>query len=171
MFFAPTAESETRMTGQSDDGERNDVSERRLTAWSEFSTTRFGEEDRWQWLVEPETDAGQNGDEEQSDPVLEQRWYWDYEQRKAYYPCYIGDETVRFVTVWHRDEVAGALEDAGLVPVEYLGPPRTENQFVSGPFDSFRILPEEEVAAYESVYDGDVDPKDDVNGDSGADTE
>ena len=49
---------------------------------------------------------------------LEQRWYWDHRNRKAYYPVERGDNTVTLATVWHEDELAdalatGALEELG----------------------------------------------------------
>jgi len=45
---------------------------------------------------------------------LEQRWYWDHRNRKAYYPVERGENTVTLATVWHDEELADALETGAL---------------------------------------------------------
>ena len=67
------------------------------------------------------------------------RWYWDPRTGKALYPRAVDDETVEFVTVWHAEEVADALENETLQPVESVGLDRTDTTFDL--LDSFRMPP------------------------------
>lgn len=60
---------------------------------------------------------------------IEEQWYWDRRNNKAYYPVETGDNTVSFRTVWHEDEVADALRSDVLVPIDEIG---------FDPIDSFR---------------------------------
>ena len=68
---------------------------------------------------------------------IDTRWYWDRRTDTAYYPRATDDGTVRFVTVWHEQEVADARERGALVPVEAVGLDRTETTFDL--LDSFRL--------------------------------
>ena len=75
-------------------------------------------------------------------PEIEDRWYWDRRNNKAYYPVDAGDETVEFRTVWHVEEVTDARESGALVPVDEI-----KNHRAVTPFDlkaSFRFRPEED---------------------------
>lgn len=64
---------------------------------------------------------------------LEDNWYWDYRNNKAYRPVETDGDTVTFVTVWHEEEVEDARAGEALVPIDELD---------MGPIDSFR-LPED----------------------------
>ena len=71
---------------------------------------------------------------------IERRWYWDRRNGKAYYPVETDGGTVAFVTVWHGDEVAGALDAGALVPVDDLGPDYLDDREAGfDVFDSFRL--------------------------------
>ena len=73
-----------------------------------------------------------------SDSVdLESRWYWDRRTSSALYPRRTDDGTVEFVTVWHAEEVADALDSGALVPVEDVTLDRTDTPFDL--LDSFRF--------------------------------
>lgn len=63
-------------------------------------------------------------------------WYWDRRNRKAISPKRVEERTVTFETVWHREEVADALEHGALVPLDDVGLDRTETTFDL--LDSFR---------------------------------
>lgn len=68
---------------------------------------------------------------------LPQQWYWDKRANKAYYPVEVTDETVRLVSVWHRDEVDGAIDAGALRPLEDVNLDRTDTGFDL--IDSFRF--------------------------------
>lgn len=65
------------------------------------------------------------------------RWYWDRRTQKALYPRRVDETTVEFVTVWHAEEVTGAVESDALVPVEDLGPDDSDRPL--DVVDSFRM--------------------------------
>lgn len=65
------------------------------------------------------------------------RWYWDRRTQDALYPLQIDDDTVRFVTVRHPEEVDDALETGALVPFDDDGLERTETMLDF--MDSFRM--------------------------------
>lgn len=71
---------------------------------------------------------------------IDAEWYWDRRTRKALSPRRIGEDTVAFVTVWHRDEVDDAMEHGALVPIEEVGLDRTETTLDL--IDSFRLQPD-----------------------------
>jgi len=78
-------------------------------------------------------------DAEKSDH-LETQWYWDRRTNKAYYPLRADGDTVEFLTVWHRDEVADALAEDALTTVDDIGqtgPDKSGTTFDL--VDSFRI--------------------------------
>ena len=64
-------------------------------------------------------------------------WYWDRRNRKALRPRRIDDDTVEFVTVWHAEEVADALDGGALVPVDEIGVDDIDTTFDL--VDSFRM--------------------------------
>lgn len=66
-------------------------------------------------------------------------WYWDRRTRKALYPTEIDEDenTVEFVTVWHREEVEDALASEALVPVEEVSSEIVDTTFDL--LDSFRF--------------------------------
>ena len=68
---------------------------------------------------------------------IDSQWYWDRRTEKAYYPVEAEDGTVRFVTVWHEQEVADARDRGALVPIEEIGLDRTETTLDL--LDSFRM--------------------------------
>ncbi|MEF8852893.1 MAG: hypothetical protein V5A44_05550 [Haloarculaceae archaeon] len=68
---------------------------------------------------------------------VERQWYWDRRTRTALYPRRRADDTVEFVTVWHAEEVADAVDGGALVPVDEVGLDRTETTFDL--IDSFRF--------------------------------
>jgi hypothetical protein len=70
-------------------------------------------------------------------PAVEQQWYWDRRTRTALYPRRTENDTVEFVTVWHAEEVADAVEGGALVPADEVGLDRTETTFDL--VDSFRF--------------------------------
>ena len=70
----------------------------------------------------------------------DRQWFWDRRTNKAYYPVEMDDDTVRLVSVWHRDEFDGAVGAGALTPVEDVNLDRTDTTFDL--LDSFR-LPEE----------------------------
>jgi hypothetical protein len=70
-------------------------------------------------------------------PDIERQWYWDRRTRTALYPRRTEDGTVEFVTVWHAEEVADAVEAGALVPVDEVALDRTETTFDL--LDSFRF--------------------------------
>lgn len=78
-------------------------------------------------------------------PTLEQRWYWDRRNDKAYYPVKSTDDTTSFLTVWHDEEVEDAIENGALDPLEETGMDDPERPF--GLKDSFRLVenPQREV--------------------------
>lgn len=83
---------------------------------------------------------------------IEQQWYWDRRNKKAYYPVSIGPKTVRFITAWHVDEVTDAIEGDTIVPLDELGPDYLAGRDAGFDFfDSYRILNDEELAAFEDV--------------------
>lgn len=78
----------------------------------------------------------------QVDPSMTEitrRWYWDRRTRKALYPIKVDGETdtVRFVSVWHREEVADALAGDVLVDVEEVSSENVDTTFDL--LDSFRL--------------------------------
>jgi len=77
---------------------------------------------------------------------LDSQWYWDRRNNKAYYPVEGDDSSITFVTVWHREEAADALENGALVPIDDLGPDYLENRDAGfDVFDSFRLPDEIEI--------------------------
>ena len=54
-------------------------------------------------------------------PDIDRQWYWDRRSNKAYYPVEVGEDTVRLTSVWHREEVEGALESGALAPATEIG--------------------------------------------------
>jgi hypothetical protein len=83
------------------------------------------------------------------------RWYWDRRNRKALYPRRVEDGTVEFVTVWHAEEVADALDGGALVPVEEVGVDHSETLFDI--FESFRMPEDVEDPPEEATTDGGSD--------------
>lgn len=67
--------------------------------------------------------------------TVEDRWYWDRRTNKAYRPVADDGETVTFVTMRHREEVADAIDRDALVPVEEFGLDEPVFELV----DSFRV--------------------------------
>lgn len=47
-------------------------------------------------------------------------WYWDRRTDKAYYAIEQDADTVRFLTVWHREEAADALSTGALEPLDSM---------------------------------------------------
>lgn len=78
-------------------------------------------------------------------PPLERQWYWDRRTNKAYYPVAVDEETVQFATVWHRDEVDGALAEGAMTSVDDVTSDYTETTFDL--LDSFRTPRVENLAA------------------------
>lgn len=74
---------------------------------------------------------------ELAESELEPGWYWDNRNRKAYYPKRIDEETVTFVTTWHREEVADALATGAVEPVDEMSPEWFDSVFDH--IDSFRF--------------------------------
>lgn len=70
-------------------------------------------------------------------PEFEGRWYWDNRNRKAYYPQRVDEDTITFVTVWHREEVADALATGAVEPVTETAPEWFDSVFDH--IDSFRF--------------------------------
>jgi hypothetical protein len=68
---------------------------------------------------------------------FQKQWYWDKRSNKAYYPVEIAEDTVRLVSVWHRDEVEGAVDAEALQPIEDVNLDRTDTGFDL--IDSFRF--------------------------------
>jgi hypothetical protein len=64
------------------------------------------------------------------------QWYWDRRNRKALYPRRADDGTVEFLTIWHAEEAADALDGGALVPLDDVGLDRTDTTFDL--LDSFR---------------------------------
>ena len=102
--------------------------------------------------------------EERPAEGIERRWYWDRRNHKACFPCKVDDGTVHFVSIWHEDEVGGALANDALVPIEEFRrlnsigsfrenlpedvQERTGDQNVFDFVESFRILPDSELDPY-----------------------
>jgi hypothetical protein len=63
-------------------------------------------------------------------------WYWDRRNRKVHRPVWSDEDTVAFVSVWHRDEVADARSGGALVPAEEAG---FGDEATVAPDDSFRF--------------------------------
>jgi len=82
---------------------------------------------------------------------LDTQWYWDQRNRKAYYPVAADDDTVTFVTRWHREEVADALDGGALGPLDAIGIDRTDTTLDR--IDSFRALDSDELDGYRAVSD------------------
>lgn len=76
---------------------------------------------------------------------IEERWYWDRRNRKAYYPVDTDGETVTMVSVWHQEEVEDARAAEALEPLEAVSEYRDETAMTIT--DSFRTpadpLPED----------------------------
>jgi len=53
-------------------------------------------------------------------PDIDRQWYWDRRSNKAYYPVETDGETVELVSVWHHEEVEGALESGALVSADEI---------------------------------------------------
>jgi len=73
-------------------------------------------------------------------------WYWDKRNKKAYAPVRFEDDTVHLLTVWHRDELDGAIEGEAVVPIEEIGLDRTDTTFDL--LDSFRLLDDSALSEY-----------------------
>jgi hypothetical protein len=78
---------------------------------------------------------------------IERQWYWDRRSNKAYYPVAVDEDTVRLITVWHREEFEGAAESGAMGSIDDLAGIR-EYETTMDLIDSFR-LPED-------VGDGDT---------------
>jgi hypothetical protein len=61
-----------------------------------------------------------------SDEIDPDSWYWDRRTHKALYPKQINDDTIRFVSVWHTEEVDDAVDGGALVPLSEIGLNRTD---------------------------------------------
>jgi hypothetical protein len=83
---------------------------------------------------------------------IDKQWYWDRRNDKAYYPVETDEGTVRFVTVWHEQEVADAVERGALAPIEEIGLDRTETTFDL--IDSFRTPDDTEIEDTDSAGGG-----------------
>jgi hypothetical protein len=69
---------------------------------------------------------------------ISERWYWDRRSRKALYPVEMdGEDTVTFVTVWHREEAEDALDSNAVVPTEDVS--REDMDTTFDLLDSFRF--------------------------------
>jgi hypothetical protein len=88
----------------------------------------------------------------------EDRWYWDRRSDKAYYPVGTDDDRVALVSVWHRDEVEGAIDAGAFEGVDDVGGDGIGFDF----FESFR-LPDAD------ALDGDFEAL--LEGAAGADAE
>lgn len=75
---------------------------------------------------------------------IEDQWYWDRRIDKAFYPIESDDGTVTLLSVWHKEEVSGAIENGAFDPLEEVG---GENEGFDH-FDSFRIADEETVREF-----------------------
>lgn len=71
-------------------------------------------------------------------PKLEQRWYWDRRNDKAYYPVKTEDDTISFLSVWHDEEVEDAMSAGALTPMEETGFADPERPLSLK--DSFRLV-------------------------------
>ena len=96
-----------------------------------------------------------------TDDTVQQRWYWDHRNRKAYYPTESADGTVTFVTVWQAEEVSDALSTGALEP---LGASSGKFDDVFEFVDTFRT-PESLEAATAPLDTGDEDTPDDEGSD------
>lgn len=72
------------------------------------------------------------------------QWLWDRRTNKAYRPVEADDGTVTLVSVWHRDEVADALEKGALEPLDEV----SGENIGFNHFDSFRLLDDEELERF-----------------------
>lgn len=93
-------------------------------------------------------------------PDVNQQWYWDRRSNKAYYPVEMGDDTIELASVWHREEVEGALEREALVPIEEIGVlgrgDEEDVSFVSfDGLDSFRLPDDVEAVGVDGETDVD----------------
>lgn len=61
-----------------------------------------------------------------TDEIEADSWYWDRRTNKALYPQQVDDNTIQFVTVWHREEVEDALDNDALVPLSEIGLDRAD---------------------------------------------
>lgn len=68
---------------------------------------------------------------------IEDQWYWDRRNNKAYFPVRSDEGTTTFLTVWHREEVQEALQTGVVFPVDEIGHDRTPTTFDL--IDSFRL--------------------------------
>lgn len=67
---------------------------------------------------------------ENAEPSLDEQWYWDRRNNKAYYPTEVREDgTVAFTTVWHPEEVADAMDGGALVPADEIGLDRVDTTF------------------------------------------
>ena len=71
---------------------------------------------------------------------IEDQWYWDRRNRKAYFPIHRGEGTVSLVTVWSADEIADATDNDVLVPLRGTRPDYVTRDDVGFDyFDSYRL--------------------------------
>lgn len=95
--------------------------------------------------------------------TVQQRWYWDHRNRKAYYPTQSSDGAVTFVTVWQSEEVSDALTTGVLEP---LGASSGDFDDVFEFVDTFRTPNAiEEAATPLGTRDGDISDSRDARGD------
>lgn len=83
----------------------------------------------------------------ETDESLSKQWYWDRRTNTALYPYRTDDGAVRFVTAWHRDEVADARATDTLVPMSEMRMGHLPS--FSDLADSFRTAPEADLPALE----------------------
>jgi hypothetical protein len=77
------------------------------------------------------------------DRDVDDRWYWDRRIDKAYRPVATDGDRVALVTVWHRDEVEGAIDAGALDDVDDVGGDGVGFDY----FDSFRLPDGDDLAA------------------------
>jgi len=87
---------------------------------------------------------------------VDDRWYWDRRIDKAYRPVATDGDRVALVTLWHRDELEGAIDADALEDVDDVGGDGVGFDY----FESFRLPEGEELDAL-------LDPDRDVESGSG----
>ena len=75
--------------------------------------------------------------------------YWDRRIDKAFYPIENDDNTVTLLSVWHKDEVSGAIENDAFSPLDEVN---GENEGFDH-FDSFRVPDTETLRQFEADDD------------------
>lgn len=68
---------------------------------------------------------------------IEEQWYWDRRNNKAYYPVEFNENTTMFVTVWHKEEIVDAIQTGVVSPIDEIDHERTLTTFDL--IDSFRL--------------------------------